>query len=424
MATPSEPDFALFLLQLSIVLSFVLALGGLFRRLGQPAVVGEIFAGVLLGPSGLGFIAPDVFNALFPPGRTQILGSLASLGSVFLLFAAGMEVDIDLLKQKRRVVFFTSLLAIAVPFALGLGFGAVLPERYLVDPGGRWTFAFFMGTAMSISAIPLVAKVLMDLDLLRLPVGQVIIGVAVVNDLVGWIFFATLLSLMTGGVLGGGSVATVVALTLAFAAFSLTLGRRLMRGFFSGIQSIGVAREGLLGVALLTAFVCAAFTQWIGIHAVFGAFLAGAMIGATGDIKKNLHWSLRDFVFYLFAPLFFASMGFRVDFAAHFDAPLVVGMVAIACIGKSAGAAAGARAGGLSPRDVVSVGFGLMPTGAMGLILAFLALENGLIKETVFVGLTAVAIVTSWLSGPLLQWSRSTKTIAAGSRAAEESNVE
>jgi len=424
MSFPSEHDFALFLLQLSIVLSVVLAFGGLFRRLGQPAVVGEIFAGVLLGPSGLGFIAPDVFAALFPPGRTQILGSIAWLGSVFLLFAAGMEVDVDLLKQKRRVVFFTSLFAIAVPFALGLGFGFVLPESYLVDPARRWIFAFFMATAMSISAIPLVAKVLMDLDLLRLAVGQVIIGAAVVNDIVGWIFFATLLSLMTGGVLGGGSVLSVVALTLAFAGFSLTLGRRLMRWLFSTIHSFGVAREGVLGVALLTAFVCAAFTQWIGIHAVFGAFLAGAMIGATGDIKNKLHWSLRDFVFYLFAPLFFASMGFRVDFAANFDAPLVLGMIAIACAGKSVGAAAGALAGGLARREVVSVGFGLMPTGAMGLILAFLALENGLIKENVFVGLTAVAIVTSWLSGPLLQWSRSSDRIAAASRAAERSNVE
>jgi Kef-type K+ transport system membrane component KefB len=407
MATPSEHDFALFLLQLSIVLSVCLAFGGLFRKLGQAAVVGEICAGVLLGPSGLGSFAPNVFATIFPPGRTQILGSLAWLGSVFLLFAAGMEVDIDLLAKKRRLVLCTSAAAIALPFAVGFFFGSALPDGYLVDPNRRSIFALFMATALSISAIPLVAKVLMDLDLLKLEIGQVIIAAAVVNDIVGWIFFATLLSLMTGGVVIGESLVGVIAMTLVFAGFSLTLGRRLIARLFSAMQRFGVTREGLLGVALLTAFFCAALTQWIGIHAVFGAFLAGAMVGATGDIKNDLHWSLRDIVFYLFAPIFFASIGFRVDFIANFDAALVFGMVAIACLAKAAGAAAGARFGGLARRDALSVGFGLMPTGAMGLILAFLALENGLISEAVFVGLTAVSLVTSAASGPLIQWIRS-----------------
>lgn len=413
MATPSEHDFALFLLQLSIVLSFCLAIGGLFRKLGQAAVVGEICAGILLGPSGLGSVAPDLFAAIFPSGRTQILGSLAWLGSVFLLFAAGMEVDLDLLAKKRRIVFCTSAAAIAVPFVVGLVFGSALPDGYLVDPSRRSIFALFMATALSISAIPLVAKVLMDLDLLKLPIGQVIIAVAVVNDIVGWIFFATLLSLMTGGVVIGESLIGVIAMTLVFAGFSLTLGRRLIASVFSGLRRVGVAREGFLGVALLIAFVCAAVTQWIGIHAVFGAFLAGAMVGATGDIKNDLHWSLRDIVFYLFAPIFFASIGFRVNFVANFDGVLVLAMVAIACVAKAAGAAAGARLGGLARGDALSVGFGLMPTGAMGLILAFLGLENGLISEAVFVGLTAVSVVTSAASGPLIQWVRRGGSAAA-----------
>lgn len=413
MTSPSEHDLALFLLQLSIVLSVCLAFGGLFRKFGQAAVVGEICAGVLLGPSGLGSVAPDLFAAIFPPGRTQILGSLAWLGSVFLLFAAGMEVDVELLATKRRLVFSTSGLAIAVPFAVGLVFGAALPDSYLVDPNRRWIFAFFIATALSISAIPLVAKVLMDLDLLKLAIGQVIIAAAVVNDIVGWLFFATLLSLMTGGVVVGGSLVGVIAMTLAFAGFSLTVGRTLIASLFSGMRRVGVAREGLLGVALLTAFVCAALTQWIGIHAVFGAFLAGAMVGATGDIKNDLHWSLRDIVFYLFAPIFFASIGFRVNFVANFDATLVFWMVAIACVAKATGAIVGARLGGLAHRDALSVGFGLMPTGAMGLILAFLALENGLISEAVFVGLTAVSLVTSAASGPLIQWVRSRGEAAA-----------
>jgi Kef-type K+ transport system membrane component KefB len=389
-------------------------LGGLFRKLGQAPVVGELCAGVLVGPSGLGALAPDFFHAIFPAGQTQTLGSMAWLGSVLLLLAAGMEVDLKILGKKRRAISTTSLLAIALPFALGLLFGAVLPESYLVEPSRRWIFALFLATALSISAIPLVAKLLMDLDLLKLAVGQVILGAAVVNDIIGWLLFAVILSLMTGGVAWNGSIFGVIAIIVAAAALSVTLGRSLMMRVFSGFHALGIEREGILGVAVLTAFLFAAFTQWIGIHAVFGAFLAGVMIGATGEIRNHLHESLRNFVFYLFAPIFFASMGFRVNFVANFDGLVVLAMVVLACAGKAAGAASGAFLGGMRRTDALTIGFGLMPTGAMGLILAFLALENGLITETIFVGLTAVALVTSGLSGPLIQWVRANDS--AGNR--------
>ena len=194
MIFPSEHDFALLLFQLFALLSLALALGELFRRFRQPTVIGEIMAGVLLGPSILGVLSPAASSALFPGPQTQLLGSFAWLGSVFLLLVAGLEINLAILVQQRRVVALTSLIGIAVPFILGFLLGLNLPDEYLINPAQRLLFSFFLATALSISAIPIIAKILMDLGLLRTGVGQAILGTAIVNDLIGWICFAVILS--------------------------------------------------------------------------------------------------------------------------------------------------------------------------------------------------------------------------------------
>jgi Kef-type K+ transport system membrane component KefB len=402
MTFPSEHDFALFLFQLFILLSTALILGGILRRLGQPAVAGEILAGVVLGPSILGAFAPEFAAMIFPSEQTHMLGTIAWLGSIFLLLAAGTEVDVATLSHERRVVFTTSLLGIAIPFALGLIFALSLPDRYLVNSGQRWLFALFMAVAMSISAIPLVAKMLLDMNLLKTALGHVIIGAAVINDLIGWIFFAIILSMLGRG---NGSITAVVIMTLVFAALCLTAGKTVMLRLFSLFRILGLPAEGLLGLAVLAAFLCAAIAQWIGVHAIFGAFLAGVMIGETGQVVNHTRETVRGFVLYLFSPLFFASMGMRADFITHFDPLLVFGVLAIACVGKVLGCSLGAALGGMKRAHALSIGFGLMPQGAMGIILGFLALEYSLISEKVFVGLAVTAIGTSMISGPLIQWA-------------------
>ena len=405
MTFPSEHDFALFLFQLFILLSVALTAGSFLRRLGQAAVVGEIVAGVLLGPSILGAFAPELAAFLFPSSQTHMLGTIAWLGGIFLLLVAGTEVELATLRHERRVVFSTSLMGITIPFALGLIFALYLPDRYLVDSEQRWLFALFMAVAMSISAIPLVAKMLMDMNLLRTPLGHVIIGAAVVNDLIGWIFFAIILNTMGAGTSTGGSIVGVVTMTLTFALVCLTAGKILMVRLFSFFHVLRLPSEGILGLAVLTAFFCAALAQWIGIHAIFGAFLAGVMIGETGEIVNHTRDTLRNLVLYLFAPIFFASMGMRADFIAHFDQFLVSGVLAVACVGKLVGGTLGAALGGVQRSQALAIGFGLMPQGAMGIILGFLALEYSLINEKVFVALVITAIVTSMASGPLIQWA-------------------
>jgi Kef-type K+ transport system membrane component KefB len=408
---PSEQDFALLLFQLFALLSLGLALGELFRRLRQPTVIGEILSGILLGPSVLGVLAPDASAALFPGAQTELLGSLAWLGSVFLLLVAGLEINLAILIRQRRVVAFSSLVGIAVPFTFGFLLGVNLPDDYLIVPAQRLVFSLFLATALSISAIPVIAKILMDLGLLRTGVGQAILGAAIVNDLVGWIFFAVILSMLTTAVHGQDSVTTTVILTTTFAVACLTFGRKLVVKLFGFFQSLRVPPEGILGVAVLVAFLCAAFTQWIGIHAIFGAFLAGVMIGETGAASNEPRELLRQMVFYIFAPIFFASMGLRANFVSHFDLPLILALLAIAVVAKFTGGYVGAYLGGRRGHQACAIGFGLMPQGAMGIILAFLALEFSLINETVFVALVMTALVTSILSGPLIKWAMSRQPI-------------
>jgi len=402
---PSEHDFALLLFQLFVLLSLALGLGELFRRFRQPTVIGEILAGIMLGPSVLGVLAPSMAAALFPGPQTQLLGSLAWLGSVFLLLVAGLEINLAVLIQQRRVVALTSLVGIAVPFTCGFLLGISLPDEYLINPAQRLLFSLFLATALSISAIPIIAKILMDLGLLRNGVGQTILGAAIVNDLVGWVFFAVILSMLTTKVHGNSSVIGTVTLTIAFAVSCLTFGRKLVAKLFGFFKGMKLPPEGILGVAVLVAFLCAAFTQWIGIHAIFGAFLAGVMIGETGEASDGARELLRQMVFYIFAPIFFASMALRANFVNHFDFTLVLAVLGVAVVAKFTGGYLGAYLGGKRGRQACAIGFGLMPQGAMGIILAFLALEFSLINETVFVALVSTALVTSILSGPLIKWA-------------------
>lgn len=405
MVFPSEQDFALLLFQLFALLSLGLALGELFRQVRQPTVIGEILAGVLLGPSVLGVLAPGLFIALFPGPQTQLLGSLAWLGSVFLLLVAGLEINLAVLLQQRRLVALASLVGIALPFTLGFLLGFNLPAQYLVNPDQRLLFSLFLATALSISAIPIIAKILLDLGLLRTSVGQTVLGAAIVNDLVGWVFFAVILSTLTTPAEGHGSVTATVLLTLSFALACLTIGRKLVAKLFGYFKAMRLPPEGILGVAVLVAFLCAAFTQWIGIHAIFGAFLAGVMIGETGEASNGPRELLRQMVFYIFAPIFFASMGLRANFVDHFDLPLMLAVLTVAVVAKFTGGYLGAYLGGKRGYQACAIGFGLMPQGAMGIILAFLALEFSLINETVFVALVSTALVTSLLSGPLIKWA-------------------
>jgi Kef-type K+ transport system membrane component KefB/mannitol/fructose-specific phosphotransferase system IIA component (Ntr-type) len=263
-------------------------------------------------------------------------------------------------------------------------------------------FALFLATAIAISALPVIAKTLMDLDLYRTDLGMVIVSAAIFNDLIGWTVFAIVLGMMRTDGAGFGIGATL-GLTLLYAGLMLTVGRWLMHRALPILQAYTHYPGGVLGFAATLAVAGAALTEFIGIHAMFGAFLVGVALGDSSHLQERTRTMIDEFISFIFAPLFVASIGLRVNFVANFDLWLVLSILALATAGKLLGVVLGARCGGFSRRNRWAIGFGMNARGAMEIILGTLALEAGIIHERLFVALVVMAIVTSAFSGPLIR---------------------
>jgi Kef-type K+ transport system membrane component KefB len=381
-------------------------LGELAQRLHQPAVLGELLAGVLLGPTILGNAAPEFSAFLFPAqGPNAIaLDTIATLAVVLFLLVAGMEVDLSTIWKQGRVGFKIGIASMVAPFLLGFAAAWLVPQvlgRHL--DADRLVFALFFATALSISALPVIAKTLMDMGLYRSDLGMIVVSAAIFNDLVGWLVFAMVLGMMDAASGQENHILATIALTLAFAGAMLTLGRWLIHRVLPFLQAHTKWPGGVLGFALTLALLGAAFTEWIGIHAIFGSFLVGIAIGDSSRLREHTRVTIENFVSFIFAPVFFASIGLKVNFFTHFDAPLVLTVLVIACVCKLAGGTLGARWGGMPRRDAWAVGFAMNSRGAMEIILGTLALNAGIIRQRLFVALVVMAIVTSMMSGPAMR---------------------
>ena len=402
------------LLGFAIMLGLARSFGEVFNRFRQPAIVGEILAGVLLGPTVLGSLAPGLFEGLFPTAGPLALAynTVITLAVVLLLMIAGLEIDLSVLWRQGRAALLVSFLGTAVPFAMGFGAAQAFPRFWGIEPGADLlTFSLFFGTALSISALPVIAKIMMDMNLFKTDVGMLVMGAAMFSDLVGWITFSIILGMMNtrppggsgfdGGHEGMGIGATI-GLTLLLVAFSLTLGRWLVHRSLPWIQSRLSWPGGVLSFTLVLTLAGAAATEAIGIHAIFGAFLIGIAVGDSTHMRAQTRTVLHQFVTYIFAPIFFVSIGLEANFLANFNLPLVLGVLAVAFLGKLAGCMLGARWGGLSRRDSWAISFGMNARGAMEIILGLLALQYGLIQEEMFVALVVLALLSSIVSGPLM----------------------
>lgn len=409
MAKLSPSDIVTIFLSLGLLLLLARCLGEIAIRLNQPAVLGEILAGIVLGPTLFGRLAPEGFALIFPnQGAVAIsLNAFTTVAISLYLLVAGLEVDLSVMWRQGRTMFRVSALGIAVPFALGFALGWWFlppPAGGIGGDSGRLLFAFFMATALSISALPVIARTLMDLRMYRSDVGMVIMSSAVIVDLLGWIIFAVIISMIDTGTAQWISVEYTIALTLVYAILMLTVVRVAIDRLLPWIQAALSWPGGIMTFILSFALLGAAFTEWIGIHAVFGSFLFGVAAGDSAHLSKQIRLTLDRFISFFFAPLFFATIGLRVDFAAHFDAVLVLVVLAVATAGKVAGCALGARLGGMSRGASLAVGFGLNARGSMEIILGLVALQMGLIDERLFVALVIMALVTSMMSGPLMQF--------------------
>lgn len=407
MENLSHHDITIFLLAVTVLLATARLCGELAQRWGQPAILGEIFAGILLGPTVLGAAAPALQLHLFPPdGPVAVaLQGLFVLAITLFMLVAGMEVDLGLVWRQGRAAFVVGVAGILVPFALGLVAAGASPALFGAKPGSdQLVFALFFATAMAITALPVIAKILLDLDLFRSEVGVVIVAAAIFNDLIGWIIFAFVLAMLAGGEVDSG-VGRTALLTLLFTVFMLTVARWAINRVLPWVQAHSRWPGGVLGFALSLALLCAAFTEGVGVHAIFGSFLFGVAMGDSAHLRRRTRMVLDQFISFIFAPLFFASIGLRVDFLRSFDLPLVLLVLVIATVGKVIPCTFAARWMGFGRAEARAIGFGMNARGAMEIILGLLALEAGIIGDRLFVALVIMALVTSMSSGLLIQFA-------------------
>lgn len=401
----SEHDVVIFLLALAVLLGVSRLLGELARAIGVPAVVGELSAGLILGKTVLGRVAPKANAFLFPEGAPRtMLGAYTTVAVVLLLVVAGLEVDLRIVKKRARSALAVSILGIVVPLAGGIILGYAIDPSFILHPEQRGLFALFLGVALSISALPVIAKTLLDLGLFKTDIGLLVMTSAMVDDLVGWLAFSVLLGPMRGGAIDVATLGRTLAIAGAFAVTCIWLGRRVADNVLARLEEHAEVAPGrILSLIIVVALLGAAAMQAIGIHAVLGGFIVGVTVGDSPRLREKTRQTIHDFVTNVFAPVFFASTALRVDFVHNFVPSLCAGVFVMATLAKLVGCTTGARATGLSWREAAAVGFGLNARGAMEIILALLAREAGLIDDRIFVALVTMALATSLIAGPAMK---------------------
>ncbi|HUT33539.1 MAG TPA: cation:proton antiporter [Planctomycetota bacterium] len=404
-----EHHIGMFLLQVLLVLGLARGLGCLFERIGQPALVGELLTGVVLGPTLLGRVAPAVHAWLFPAGdvvQAAMLGTFAWVGLLLLLLSAGTEVDVTVAWRQRGHVVGIAAAGLTVPLALSCGAALLLPDRYLADPSQRVVFALFVATALTIAALPMTVRALYDLDLLKSDLGLLVMASLVIHEVVGWAVFTLILSSATQARLDVTHVAVVVGGTVAFTAACMTLGRPLVARGIAWVQKGRPADTGLVltlvcCVGLLAGFI----THSMGIHALLGLFLAGVMAGGAPALSERTRHAINQMVYAVFVPVFFASLGLQVDFVANFDPFLALLFATLGIGGKFLGAWTGARLAGVSRWERRFIAIAHTPGGSMEMVVALVALQEKLITVPVFVAIVFAALVSSIVLGPWLAWT-------------------
>jgi Kef-type K+ transport system membrane component KefB len=399
------------LIILLLSISTMLIVSRIFAELGKqfklPVVMGELIVGIILGPTVLGMICPGVFNYLFPfHGNIPIaLDGIFSLSVIMLLFVAGMEVQLPMVLKQGKVAIYTSTFSMIIPFFTGFATAWYFPDIFGIphEENARWLFALFLGTALSISALPVIARILMDMNLFQTNIGMVIIASAMFNDLIGWLVFSLVLSLTNKANHEYMSLGYTISAILGFGIFMLTIGKKLIDKTLPWMQTKLSWPGGVLSISLGICLLSAAFTESIHIHAILGAFIAGIAFGDSVHLREQAREIIHQFVTNFFAPLFFVSIGLKVNFIENFNLQIVVIVLVLAFVGKVIGATCGARLGGMTKNHSLAVGFGMNARGAMEIILGTLALNAGLISKPIFVALVIMALVTSLSSGPLMK---------------------
>jgi Kef-type K+ transport system membrane component KefB/mannitol/fructose-specific phosphotransferase system IIA component (Ntr-type) len=405
----SEQYLGTFLLQVLLLLALARGLGEVLRRFGHPPLVGEIAIGLLLGPTLLGRAWPALQSAIFPadPIQQSMLEAVSWFGVLFLLLETGLEVDVSAAWRQRGPALRIGVTALLVALLIGFSLSLALPDRYLADAAQRIPFALFLGTTIAISAMVIIARVLHDLDLVKSDLGLVTLCGYAVNDILAWVILSIVLGLATphGGP-SWSSVALLLLFTIALTTFCLTWGLRLVDRAIAYLSEHLSGQPGAtLSLISCLGLACGSATHAAGLTALFGFFLAGIMAGESHSLSERTRHVISQMVHAVFVPLYFASIGLQFDFLREFDWFIVIFVTVVSIVAKFFGAWLGALGTELSSEDRLSIGIAFTPSGVTGIVVADVALEQGLLTTPVFVGIVVSAIVSSLLVAPLLSWS-------------------
>lgn len=396
----------IFLVQLGTLLLLGLVLGRLAVKFRLPPIVGELLAGVVLGPSLLGSVAPGVHQWLFPgrPDQQHLLDAVGQVGVLLLVGVAGAHLDPRLLRRRGATAARISLSGLIIPLALGVALGFAVPNWLLPDTTERPIFAVFLGVAMCVTAIPVIAKTLADMRLLHRDVGQLTLIAGMVDDAVGWFLLSVVAAMATVG-LHGTKITLSVLYLIGFVVLAVVVGRPLVRA----IMRLA-ARSPEAGPTITTAVIIvllgAAVTQSLGMEAVFGAFVAGILVGAPGSADSQRLAPLRTIVLTVLAPIFLATAGLRMDLTVLFDGGVLLAAVVVllvAILGKFVGAYIGARMSRLGHWEGLALGAGMNSRGVVEIVVAMVGLRLGVLDVTSFTIIALIAIVTSIMAPPILR---------------------
>jgi Kef-type K+ transport system membrane component KefB/nucleotide-binding universal stress UspA family protein len=393
------------ILQIAVILLASRAVGWLMRRLRQPQVVGEMAAGIMLGPSLLGWVAPGLSTTLFPPDSLGYLGALSQVGLIVFMFLVGLELDPKLLRGRGHAAVVTSHASIIVPFFLGTAAALYLYPRLSDDSVSFIGFALFMGAAMSVTAFPVLARIMTERDLLHTRLGAVTIACAAVDDISAWSILAVVVAIVRASASHASLGFTLIG-SACYLALVFGVVRPVLRWLEAYYHSRGRLTQDLFAAILLLVLASAWTTEWLGIHALFGAFALGAVMPKDAGFVHDVTEKLEDITVVLLLPIFFAFAGLRTSIGLVENAEMwsYFGLVVlVACAGKFGGSMVAARATGMTWRESGALGILMNTRGLMELVILGIGLELGAISPALYTIMVLMALVTTAMTTPLLE---------------------
>lgn len=378
-------------------------LGMVFRYVHQPPVIGEVLAGILLGPSLLGLISRDAQEYLLPTNVAPFLGLIAQIGVILYMFVVGLELDSDELRKRGRATVAISHASIVLPFLLGGLLALAIYPRLSTSDVPFTSFALFLAVSMSVTAFPVLARILTDRQMTKTHLGQVALACAAVDDVTAWCLLAFVVGVAQAKV---GGALVVAALTLGYILFMFFVARPLLARAVRRWDDAPLS-QGMVAIVMVGVLLSALFTELIGVHAIFGAFLFGAVIPHDSNIARNLGRRLEDLVTVLLLPAFFAFTGMRtqIGLVSGIENWLWCGVIiAVATLGKFGGSCLAARLSGLGRRDSSALGILMNTRGLMELIVLNIGLDLKVISDRLYAMLVIMALVTTMATTPVLQW--------------------